>query len=169
MRRDRELGINGHTVTIKITVWTACQEELTQRHKDTKGREVIGGASRIADKEFRSAGRCPWSVASLARPRREALEDGHSLPDVAPGFVLQRAQSRPRKRGSAPRLAPFTFISHGVNRVFWNPANRRNNISSVSTHSRNPYFRDLVVSDMTSYSRLKIASPKGQEAASLNR
>jgi hypothetical protein len=55
--------------------------------------------------------------------------------------------------------------SAGMKRIFWNWVNRRNSISSVSTHSRKPYRRDLVVSDMTSYSILKTASPKGQETA----
>jgi hypothetical protein len=42
--------------------------------------------------------------------KSEALEDEHSLPDVAPGFVLPRAQSRPRKRGSAPWQARSTRL-----------------------------------------------------------
>jgi len=50
----------------------------------------------------------------VARPRREALVDKHSLPDVAPGFVLPRAQSRPRKRGSAPGGSPITHSTRST-------------------------------------------------------
>jgi hypothetical protein len=53
----------------------------------------------------------------------------------------------------------------GIKRIFSNWVNKRNSISSVSTHSRKPYRRDLLVSDMISYSILKMASPKGQETA----
>ena len=60
---------------------------------------------------------------------------------------------------------PCYSRSAGMKRIFWNWVNRRNSISWVSTHSRKPYRRDLVVSDMTSYSTLKTASPKGQETA----
>ena len=38
----------------------------------------------------------------------------------------------------------------GMNRIFWNRANSRSSISSVSTHSWNPKRRALVVSDITS-------------------
>jgi len=101
-------------------------------------------------------------------PGTDRIGNGHDCPS----FVDKRTEHLPRETPwrTAQKLnreishvnrlvGPFrqwreTVLHVGMKRIFWNCASWRRSISSVASASWKPYWRALVVSDITSHSML---------------